>query len=238
MQSPQAHPNALAPELASVHRLYAALARAMDPESALGGELLYAGELDVESCRLLCAANIAGAASLAASADPALARQAMRDGAVDFVVTSLDEALRILKNEIRKRQPVTVAVTVPSPAIEAEMLERGVLPNLLSPRSPSAPARPALAAFQAQGARCIAVQPPSPRRIFLVWPVPASWTGRAAEFDELLLQRLAPDDYANRRWLRLAPRYLGPQARRLRSLECAVEDASEWNDWISRQSAG
>ena len=56
------------------------------------------------------AANIAGAASLSATADVATQKQAIRDGVVDFLVTSLDEAARILKNEIRKRQPVAVCV--------------------------------------------------------------------------------------------------------------------------------
>ena len=63
-----------------------------DTEPSLGGKLLYAGELDAEARALLVAANIAGAASLAASADAAARKQAMRDGVVDFLVTSLDEA--------------------------------------------------------------------------------------------------------------------------------------------------
>ena len=84
-------------ELASVYRIYAALAQELDPESGLGGKLLFVGELDQAACRLARAANIAGVASLAASADSAVVRKAMRDGIIDFVVTSLDEALRILK---------------------------------------------------------------------------------------------------------------------------------------------
>jgi CheY-like chemotaxis protein len=236
MPSPEAHPvpASIELEIASVYRLYAALAREMDSESGLGGKLLYGYDLDGERCRLLRAANIAGAASLAASADPAVARQAMRDGAVDFVVTSLDEALRILKNEIRKRQAVAVAVTAPPEAMEREMLDRGVQPDLLA----APPAGPELAAFLAKGARCVVAQPLPPPRKFLVWPVPDAWATRTAEFDALLLQRLAADNHANRRWLRLSPRYLGYQARRLRSLECSVEAVSEWNEWFGRQAAG
>ena len=105
-----------------VERFYAVLIRTAgapglasetwDPEPSLGGKLLYAGQLDEEARALLVAANIAGAASLAASADAAARKQFMRDGVVDFLVTSLDEALRILKNEIRKREPVAVCVAL------------------------------------------------------------------------------------------------------------------------------
>lgn len=49
------------------------------------------------------AANIAGAASLSATTDAIAQRNSIRDRVVDFLVTSLDEARRILKNEIRKR---------------------------------------------------------------------------------------------------------------------------------------
>ena len=79
-------------------------------EPTLGGKLLYIGELDPAGRALAVAGNIAGVASLCASADPAIQKQAVRDGVVDFLVTSLDEALRILKNEIRKREPVAVCV--------------------------------------------------------------------------------------------------------------------------------
>ena len=221
-------------EMAAVYRLYAALAREMDAESGLGGKLLYAGDLHPDGCRLVRAANIAGAASMAASADAAALRQAVRDGVIDFLVTTLDEALRILKNEIRKRQPVAVGVAAAPQVLVAQMLERGVLPDLLPPASSD---DPGLAALIAQGARRLQVQPLSPERQFLAWEIPDAWAQRAAEFDALLLERLAPGDHANRRWLRLSPRYLGTQARRLRSLECEIETASGWLDCVRQLAA-
>src|SRR5579863_1446075 len=120
-------------EMESIYRLYAALARDLDPETGLGGRLLYVGEPEQAAMHLLRAANIAGAASIAASADAASLRRAMREGALDFVVTSLDEALRILKNEIRKKQPVAVGVSVAPESIAREMADRGVQPDLLAP---------------------------------------------------------------------------------------------------------
>jgi len=89
-----------------------------DAEPNLGGKLLYAGELDQEGRALIVAANIAGAASLTATAGSAAQKQAIRGGIIDFLVTSLDEALRILKNEIRKRETVTVCVTAATAAVE------------------------------------------------------------------------------------------------------------------------
>ena len=222
---------ALQAELAAIHCLYSALLARCPQwrDSPLGGMLLYAGELSPSSSRLLRAANIAGTASLTASADPELLRQANREGTVDFLVTTLDEALRILKNEIRKHQPVSVAVSRESSAVLADILDRGVLPDLLPPASPSQPgsqAEPAqFAQFIAHGA--LRLQPtPLPAGItFKVVQVPAAFAQEAAKFDALLLGALPVDDHANRHWIRLSPRYLSPQFRRLRSVACDEQAA-------------
>jgi hypothetical protein len=220
-------------ELSAVHMLYAAMVQWLNPESGMGGKLLFAGELDQAGCRFVRAANIAGAASLTATADASVARQAMRDGVVDFVVTSLDEALRILKNEIRKRQPVAVGVAVSPQDIVAEMVERGVLPDLLPPAAAqSSAAGSALAVLQAQGARRIEVLPEPSDRQFVILPIPEAWSQRSAEFDAVLLEFVPEDDHVNRRWLRLSPRYLGHPARRLRSFECDAETASKLADRV------
>lgn len=194
----------------AVYLLYLAMAREMDPETGLGGRLLYIGEADAAGCRLLRAANIAGAASLAAGADAAALRRAMREGAIDFVVNSLDEALRILKNQIRKKQPVAVGVTLAPEIVLHEMEERGVQPDLLASKLPHSPEEsPAIEAYLARGARRIALEPrPEEKRIGI---------------DARLRASLAPADHTARRWVRFAPRYLPAAARRLR---LAVDDAS------------
>jgi urocanate hydratase len=210
-------------ELAAVYRLYSALARELDPEFGLGGRLLFVGELDPAGCRLVRAANIAGAASLAASADAAVQRQAIREGVVDFLVTSLDEALRILKNEIRKRQAVAVCVAETPEKVTQEMVKRGVQPDLLAPSTTEAAEG---VVFLTQGAQRVEAEPLPEGRKFQVLEIPAAWAQRIAEFDALLAESVAAADSANRRWLRLSPRYLGPVARRLRSLECDEETAA------------
>src|SRR5438270_10726114 len=110
---------------------YTQLIPADSQTSDLGGKLLYAGALDDNGRALITAANIAGAASLCATENEQDQKQAIRDGIVDFLVTSLDEALRILKNEIRKRAPVAVCIAAPHAESELQMSERGVAPDLL-----------------------------------------------------------------------------------------------------------
>ena len=195
----------------------------------MGGRLLYAGNLDPASSRLMRAANIAGAASLAVSADAAVQRQAIREGVADFLVTSLDEALRILKNEIRKRQAVAVCIAESPEKIMREMVERGVQPDLLAPSAEEADV------FLARGAWRVEARPQPEGRKFLVVEIPAVWAQRIAAFDALLAESVAAVDYANRRWLCLSPRYLGPAARRLRSMECDEETAARLIDLIGKQ---
>lgn len=207
-----------------VSRLYAGLAQFMYAETGLGGKLLYAGEPGDSGSLLLRAANIGGAASLAASADAAQLRRAMREGALDFVVTSLDEALRILKNEIRKRQPASVGVSVAPEALLGAMGERGVLPDLLAP---GLPAHPVIEAFRARGAKLVEPEPLPPGCSFHVFPIPADWKQPPAAFDALLLECFDAEDHVNRRWVRLAPRYLSSSARRHRLVVCTPAAALE-----------
>lgn len=202
-------------EIEAVYRLYVGLSHFMNSDG-LGGKLLYVGLPNASGCQLLRAANIAGATSLAASTDPAALREAMRAGAIDFVVNSLDEALRILKNEVRKQQPVAVGVSIAPESLLREMDQRGVQPDLLAPNLLSSPV---IEAFIARGARSIELQAPSSGKLNII-PIPAGWSQPAAAFDALLIEGIAPEDEVNRRWVRRAPRYLPAEARRLRSLAC------------------
>lgn len=191
-----------------VERLYAGLISAAElgnpSEPSLGGKFLYAGELDEEARALLVAANIAGAASLAASADAAACKQALRDGVMDFLVTSLDEALRILKNEIRKRETVAVCVALAPETVEAEMLERGVAPVLLRPDAGDS----------------------LKEQTLLCWRVASSPSIWLPKLDAIALDCLDSGDEAARRWLRLAPRYLGRMAQGVRVLRCSESAAA------------
>ena len=139
----------------AVERFYTALVAtanadtaAQDPlanselEPGLGGKLLYAGLLDEVGRNLVVAANIAGAATLAASPDPAAQKQAVRDGVVDFLVTSLDEALRILKNEIRKHETVAVCVAAAPDDLQWRCWSAVCFPTCCAPTMNSQCTRP------------------------------------------------------------------------------------------------
>jgi urocanate hydratase len=217
-----------------VERLYASLIlnagaeSSHDSEPGLGGKLLYAGEL-AQGRALVVAGNIAGAATLAATADAAAQKQAIRDGVVDFLVTTLDEALRILKNEIRKHETVAVCVGHAPDAVEREMLERGVQPDLLAG---GATGGAECEAFLSQGARRIESFDAEESQTLLTWRVAAAPAQWLPKIDAIALNCLSPADGSARRWLRLAPRYLGRLAQGIRFLRCDEQTALEFRNRV------
>jgi hypothetical protein len=214
-----------------VERIYAALLLSANThastEPSLGGMLLYAAELDPHGRALLVAGNIAGAASLAATADPAAQKQAIRDGVADFLVNTLDEALRILKNEIRKCEAVAVCVAAAPQAVEREMMERGVLPDLL-PSHFSSDSTTSLW----QCARRIEPAKVEDNEAIVTWSVAAAPAQWLPKLDALALDCFRLDSNveaaAARRWLRLAPRYLGRLAQGFRVLRCHRDAADKF----------
>ena len=194
--------------------------------NGLGGKLLYAGDLAGDGRKLLFAANIAGAASLAASADPLVQRHSIRDGVVDFVVTSLEEALRILKNEIRKRQTVSVGVAISPDRLVEQMLERGVLPDLLPPAelTPGDGLTAEQASrFQTQGAVRVGSVPELAGR-FTAWSVDRNYSRWLPRIDQCVKGMLTANDKLRERWLHLSPRYLGRLAQQRHGVELSSAD--------------
>ncbi len=214
-----------------VQRLYTALIQAAIADSnsqalpGLGGQLLYAGDLRPQCTALLVAANIAGAASLTATADGPASKQAVRDGVVDFLVNSLDEALRILKNEVRKHETVAVCVSSSLQVVEQQMLERGVQPDLLPPCDASSPQR---AQFVALGARRIDFSKSEKHQAVLSWSVAAAPARWLPKLDAIALECLRPGDWTARRWLQFSPRYLGRMAQGVRVMNCEPSAAKEF----------
>jgi hypothetical protein len=229
-QSPQSQAEAIH----RIYRVYASLASTLpaplDAQAGLGGKLLYAGDMG-DWRDLLFAANIVGVASLAVSADPLTQRQAIRDGVVDFVVTSLEEALRILKNEIRKRQTVSVAVAVDPALLVEQMMDRGVLPDLL-PVALSEGDRVQFSRFLADGASEIA--PQVEEGAFITWSVDREFARWLPRLDACVQRILPSEDSVRQRWLRLAPRYLGRLAQRRRGVVLSAPEAEQLRDEVLR----
>ncbi len=80
----------------------------------------------------MVAASIAGACSLCIEPEAGRLREALRAGVCDFVIGALDEALRILKNELRRGLPVSVGLSAELDPTLAEMIDRGLQPDLVS----------------------------------------------------------------------------------------------------------
>ncbi len=218
--------------IAQVEEAFATLLRSVVPgETALGGRLLYAGEMDEAGRACSVAANLAGAATLAASADPAVGKQAMRDGIVDFLVHSLDEALRVLKNQVRKHETVAVCVSAAPVSIEAEMRARGVVPDLSFAENFTG----ARAHWPGERSHSVTFKPRTPaqegpaeeEKTWLTWRVaeaPALWLPK---LDALALNALSPDNGLGRGWIERAPRYLGRFAQNARPLRVTQREAGE-----------
>lgn len=216
-------------QLAAVEEFYWSLMRHADrsessaesAEPSLGGRLLYTAELDETSCALATAGNVAGAATLATTADASAQKRAIRDGVVDFLVNSLDEALRILKNEIRKREPVAVCVGREPERIEREMLERGVQPDLLTEVGGVLRG----AELRNGTTHIIRPEPVAATQAWLAWSVaeaPAQWMPK---LDALAQDCLSAEERETLRWLRHAPHYVSRIARGVRVLRCSPQAA-------------
>lgn len=78
---------------------------------------------------LAAASTLAGATSLTIDSDAALVKAHLRDGAFDFVVNTLDEALRAIKNEIRQGRALAIGLIGSPAAILEEASERGLAPD-------------------------------------------------------------------------------------------------------------
>ena len=221
--------------IAQVYRAYACLVQFAQSQETLGGQLLYTGELNPAASHLIRAANIAGAASLAASASAAVLRQALHQGAIDILVNSLDEALRILKNEIRKRQPVSVGVAADPTQLADQMLDRGVLPDILPSGKGLNPEQQARFVNQ-RSRQIVAAAYPSGSQ-FVIWQIDRDFARWLPRLDECAKAALPSEDHMRPRWLRLAPRYLGRLAQRQRGVVLNVEEFAKFQVLVNQQLA-
>lgn len=89
---------------------------------------------------LALATRAAGAAGLFLDDDAAQLRQAQREGCSNFTVTALEEAIRILKNEVRQGRAIAVALRQDPATAMAEMLHRGLQPDVLAFSRAASPA--------------------------------------------------------------------------------------------------
>jgi urocanase-like protein len=193
---------------------------------SLAGRLLLIDGLANEGDALLIAASIAGAASLTLETRTEAVRHCVRNGIVDFAVTTLDEALRILKNEVRKQQPIAVLLEREPASVLAEMVERGAQPEMLRWTSADSELRASLDTLFARGAQPLPAPretKPDPARE-VCWRASDGGSAALRQLDLLACQILPEADAERQNWLTRAPRYL-PRAMRLE--RCVAMTAPE-----------
>src|SRR5437868_45950 len=98
----------------------------------LKGKLVVTGGVGGMGGAQPLAATTNGAAFLGIDIDPERIKKRLKTGYIDVMVTSLDEALRILKNAVRKGEATSVGLVGNCADLIPELAKRGVVPDLLT----------------------------------------------------------------------------------------------------------
>ncbi len=98
----------------------------------LGGKLTASLGMSGRRAALPLAATMNGAAFLGIDADAGRIKRSVKAGYCDVMVNNLDEALRILKNAVRKCEAASVGLIGELVHVISEMASRGVVPDLLA----------------------------------------------------------------------------------------------------------
>jgi urocanate hydratase len=98
----------------------------------LAGKLVASGGMGGMGGAQPLAATLNGAAFLGIDVDPERIKRRVKTGYCDVMVNDLDEALRILKNAVRKHEAVSVGLVGNCASIVPELARRGVVPDLLT----------------------------------------------------------------------------------------------------------
>jgi urocanate hydratase len=98
----------------------------------LAGKLVASGGLGGMGGAQPLAATLNGAAFLGIDVDPERIKRRVKTGYCDVMVNDLDEALRILKNAVRKREAISVGLVGNCATVIPELASRGVVPDILT----------------------------------------------------------------------------------------------------------
>jgi len=98
----------------------------------LSGKLVVSGGMGGMGGAQPLAATMNGAAFLGIDVDPERIKKRLKTGYCEILVTNLDEALRILKNAVRKGEPASVGLVGNCADVIPELAKRGVVPDLLT----------------------------------------------------------------------------------------------------------
>jgi urocanate hydratase len=98
----------------------------------LAGKLVVTGGMGGMGGAQPLAATMNGAAFLGIDVDAERIKRRVKTGYCDVMVTSLDEALRILKNAVRKGEATSVGLVGNCADLIPELAKRGIVPDILT----------------------------------------------------------------------------------------------------------
>ncbi|HEX3469946.1 MAG TPA: hypothetical protein VHT28_02070, partial [Silvibacterium sp.] len=139
--------------------------------------------------------------------------------------------LRILKNEIRKKKPVSVALVGDVPGNIAEIVERGVQPEILEGRGAG------MEILEARGARRLG-SGLDREEMAVTWSVarePLRWLPVVDRLAAAVLDPGSTTTAGRRRWLETAPRYLGRPLAGQRYLRMSAAEGEAFISAVRRE---
>ena len=116
--------------LPTAHEAFAAAAR-KHFGGTLAGRLVVTCGMGATGGAQPLAATLNGAAFLGIEADAAQIKRGVKSGYCEVMVNDFDEALRILKNSVRKHEPASVGLIGNCVEVIPELARRGIVPDLL-----------------------------------------------------------------------------------------------------------
>jgi urocanate hydratase len=122
--------------LPAAYELLAAAAR-RHFSGTLAGRLVIAGGMGGAGGAQPLAATLNGAAFLGIDADAGRIKRRVKAGYCEALVNDLNEALRILKNAVRKRAPASVGLIGNCADVIPALARRGIVPDLFTDQTPA-----------------------------------------------------------------------------------------------------
>ncbi|HWF66784.1 MAG TPA: hypothetical protein VN670_05745 [Acidobacteriaceae bacterium] len=227
----------------AVYRKYLQLQSIAESHFArsLAGRLILSAGFGLQGAQLALATVIAGGTFLGIESDANHLKAAVRNGSCDFMVTTLDEALRVLKNEIRKGTPLSTGLLGSAAEILPAIVERGVQPDLIAAHASrenpaeSVALEPAInqlvergAQFFRRGGEKFAAGEGESADLA---PGDVLWTAANPQdlrrMDQTALDTIPPEDWVRRRWLQHAAGYFHRQAPLERVLSVREEERTK-----------
>lgn len=106
-------------------------------DGSLAGRLVVSAGMGGMGGAQALAVTLNRGAFLGIDADSARIKRRQKAGFCEVMVNNLDEALRILKNSVRRREPASVGLIGNAAEVLPELAQRGVLPDLLTDQTPA-----------------------------------------------------------------------------------------------------